>query len=217
MQRYLHESGATREQLGWIPVVTRAHAAGNPDAIYRDPMTIDNYLAARMISDPLCLLDCDVPIDGSVALVVSRADGPSIDRVRAIGVEAIGATPGFAACGDMLWSRTDLQPSDVDVAQVYDGFSILAVTWLEGLRLVPRFETGAFVEGGKRIALDGELPINTGGGQLSAGRLHGYGQILEACLQLRGDASGRQVDPRPEVVAVSAGAESFTGCLLLTR
>jgi acetyl-CoA acetyltransferase len=117
----------------------------------------------------------------------------------------------------MLWSRTDLKPSDVDVAEIYDGFTIYAVRWLEALGLTPRNETGAFIEGGTRISLDGELPISTGGGQLSAGRLHGYGALLEACVQLRGEGGARQVAGRPEVAAVSSGAESFTSCLLLTR
>lgn len=89
--------------------------------------------------------------------------------------------------------------------------------WLEALRLIPRNETGAFIEGGHRIALDGELPVSTGGGQLSGGRLHGYGGLLEACVQLRGEDGERQVPNEPRVAAVSSGAESFTSCLLLTR
>jgi acetyl-CoA acetyltransferase len=109
-----------------------------------------------------------------------------------------------------------LQPADVDVAELYDGFSILAVRWLEALGLCPRFEGGNFIDGGRRISLDGDLPLNTGGGQLSGGRLHGYGALHEACVQLRGSAAGRQVQPRPEVVAVSSGAEHFTSCLLLS-
>jgi acetyl-CoA acetyltransferase len=216
LQRYLHESGASREQLGQIAVVARANAARNPLAVYRDPFTIDDYLAARMISDPLCIYDCDVPVDGSIALVVSRATSPAVDRSRSIAVEAMGSASGFQSAADMMWSRTDLTPANVDVAELYDGFSILAVVWLEALGLCPRHETGSFVEGGKRIALDGELPLNTNGGQLSAGRLHGFGGIHEACLQLRGAGGEHQVHPRPEVVAVSSGAESFTSCLLLS-
>jgi acetyl-CoA acetyltransferase len=217
MQRYLHETGATREQFAQLAVVSRANAAGNPLAVYREPLTVDDYLGARMISDPLCLYDCDVPVDGAVAVVVSRRDSGAVSPTRAIGIEAMGSASGFEPCADMMWSRTDLKPSDVDVAEVYDGFTILAVRWLEALGLTPRHETGPFLEGGWRIALDGELPISTGGGQLSAGRLHGYGALLEACIQLRGDGGTRQVPGRPEVAAVSSGAESFTSCLLLTR
>ncbi len=217
MQRYLHESGATRAQLSQLAVVSRANAARNPDALYRDPISVDDYLAAPMISDPLCLYDCDVPADGSIAVVVSRSDSPSIDAGKRVGIEAMGSASGWQACADMMWSRTDLGPEDVDVAEVYDGFSIYAVRWLEALLLIPRNESGAYFEGGARIALDGELPVSTGGGQLSAGRLHGYGARLEACIQLRGEGGERQVPGSPRVVAVTSGAERFTSCLLLTR
>ncbi len=215
MARYMYESGATREQLAQIPVVSRANAAHNPLAVYRDPLSVDDYLRARMISDPLCLYDCDVPVDGSVAVVVSRAGSTSLDSARTVTIQGMGSASGFQRCADMLWSRTDLKPTDVDIAEVYDGFSILAVHWLEALGLCPRNETGPFIEGGHRIARGGELPINTNGGQLSAGRMHGYGALYEACLQLRGDAGERQVVPRPAVAAVSSGAENFTSCLLL--
>ena len=96
----------------------------------------------------------------------------------------------------MLWSRTDLKPRDVDIAELYDGFSFLTTVWLEALGFCPKGE-GGFIEGGKCIALDGELPLNTNGGQLSAGRLHGYGFLHEACIQLRGEAGFRQVVPQP--------------------
>jgi acetyl-CoA acetyltransferase len=217
MQRYMFESGATRKQFAQLAVVSRANAAGNPLAVYREPMTVDDYLEARMISDPLCVYDCDVPVDGAVAFVVSRAGSGTPDRGRAIRFEAIGSASGFEASADMLWSRTDLKPADVDVAEIYDGFSVYAVRWLEALRLTPRNETGAFFEDGTRISLGGDLPVSTGGGQLSAGRLHGYGALLEACIQLRGDGGARQVPGPPDVAAVSSGAESFTSCLLLTH
>ena len=217
MQRYMFESGATRRQFAEIAVTSRANAAGNRAAVYREPMTVDDYLSARMVSDPLCMYDCDVPVDGAVAVVVSRADSGAVDRRRAIRIEAVGSATGSDASADMLWSRTDLKPSDVDIAEIYDGFTIYAVRWLEALGLTPKNETGAFIEGGHRISLDGELPISTGGGQLSAGRLHGFGALIEACIQLRGEGGARQVPGRPEVVVVSSGAETFTSCLLLTR
>jgi acetyl-CoA acetyltransferase len=217
MQRYFHDSGATRAQFAQFAVVSRANAAGNPQAVYREPLTVDDYLGARMISDPLCMYDCDVPVDGAIAVIVSRAGHVAVDPTKAINVEAMSAASGFEHCADTLWSRTDLKPGDVDLAEIYDGFTIYAARWLEALGLVPRNETGAFIEGGHRIALDGELPISTGGGQLSAGRLHGYGALLEACVQLRGAGGARQVPGRPEVAAVSSGAEAFTSCLLLTR
>jgi acetyl-CoA acetyltransferase len=115
-----------------------------------------------------------------------------------------------------MWERTDLRPSDVDMAQLYDGFSILPLVWLEALELCGRGESGAFIEGGARIALDGELPLNTYGGQLSAGRMHGYWVLHEACVQLRGQAGPRQVPGRHEVAVVSNGGGPIAGCLLLT-
>jgi acetyl-CoA acetyltransferase len=215
MQRYMHESGASREQLGQIAVNARRNAADNDSAIYRTPMSIDDYLSSKMISTPLCLLDCDVPIDGSVAVVVSRADHAAINRKTAISIQAAGTATGFEAAADMMWSRTDLKPKDVRVAQLYDGFSILTIKWMEALRLVPSLEAGRFIEGGKRIARDGELPLNTGGGQLSGGRMHGYGGLHEACIQLRALGGARQVTPRPDVAVVTSGAADFTSALLL--
>jgi acetyl-CoA acetyltransferase len=119
--------------------------------------------------------------------------------------------------GAHLWERTDLKPADVDVAQLYDGFSFLSMTWLEALGFCGKGESGPFIEGGGRIAREGELPLNTHGGQLSAGRLHGFGFIHEACLQLRGEAGDRQVPKDVEVAAVGNGGGPIAGALLLTR
>jgi acetyl-CoA acetyltransferase len=216
MQRYLELAGATREQLAQVAVVARGYAAGNDAAIYRDPLTVEDYLSARMISDPACIYDCDVPVDGSVAFVVSGVDSVPVAS-RAVRFAAIGSASGFDEAAEMLWSRTDLKPADVDVAQLYDGFSVYALRWLEALGFCGRYEGAAFVEGGHRIGPDGQLPLNTNGGQLSAGRLHGYGGLLEACIQLRGEGGPRQLARHPDVAVVSSGAASFTSCLLLTR
>lgn len=228
-QRYLHETGARREQVGWLSVSQRQYAADNPAAILKDPLTIEDYLAARMISDPFCLLDCDLPADGSVALVVSAAE-TAADAPKAVRIEAIGSAmsnhPGWdqwrhphqMAAQDAarhLWSRTDLKPADVDTAQLYDGFTFLTLMWLESLGFCGYGEAPSFVEGGKNIALDGQLPLNTSGGQLSAGRLHGWGHLYEACAQLRGEAGARQV-VGAQVALAAAGGGPHGGCLLLT-
>lgn len=234
--RHQHQFGTTREQLGAIAVNARANAGRTPGAVYTDPLTIDDYLASRMISTPLCLYDCDVPVDGSIAVVVSRAERADDLDHPAVRFEALGGglgwrpswdqwpdltTMGAVGAAATMWSRTDLGPDDVDVAQVYDGFTFLALSWLEALGFCEHGGGGAFVEGGTRIALDGELPINTGGGQLSFGRMHGWGLLYEACAQLRGEAGpiasgGRQIDGA-EVAVVSTGGGPIAGCVLLTR
>ena len=228
---YFHRYGATREQLGWIPVTARAGAAHNPTAIYQEPMTIDDYLDGRMITSPFGLFDCDVPCDGSVALVVSAADVAADLPHRPVLVEAVGTQMAELMSWDQgtllhepmvdgpaahLWSRTDLKPADVDVALLYDGFSFNALTWLEALGFCGKGEGAAFVEGGTRIARDGEVPLNPHGGQLSAGRLHGYGFLHEAVVQLRGHGEGRQVADA-EVAVASSGGGHPGGAFLFTR
>jgi acetyl-CoA acetyltransferase len=230
-QRHFDEFGTTREQLGAVALNARLNAGVNPKAIYRDPMTMDDYLAARMISTPLCLFDCDIPADGSTAFVVSHVETVADAPKPAVHVHAVGTAsrhrnsweqwpdPTLTASHDAaahLWERADLTPADVDVAELYDGFSILSLLWLEALGFCGRGESGAFVEGGKRIARDGELPLNTHGGQLSAGRLHGFGFLHEACVQLRGEGGERQVPGGPEVAVVGNGGGPIGGAMLVT-
>ena len=230
--RHFHEYGTTEEQLAMIAVNARRNAVLNPKAVYRDPMTLDDYFASRMITSPFRLFDCDAPVDGSTAVIVSAAEhAPNVDhsvaRVEAVGT-ALRGRPSWDQyedstsmsardAGAHLWERTDLTPADVDIAELYDGFSFLAMTWLEALGFCGKGESGPFIEGGTRIALDGELPLNTHGGQLSAGRLHGFGFIHEACLQLRGAAGDRQVRKPVEVAAVANGGGPIAGAMLLTR
>ena len=231
-QRHFHEFGTTREQLAQIALNGRRNAERNPFAIFRDPLSMDDYFAARMITTPFCLFDCDVPVDGSTAIVVSVADHATavdhpVARVEAVGT-ALRGRPSWDQWDDMttmsardaaahMWSRTDLGPADVAVAELYDGFSFLALAWLEALGFCDHGEGGPFIEGGKRIALDGDVPLNTHGGQLSAGRLHGYGFLHEAMVQLRGEGGERQVPGDPEVAVVANGGGPVAGAMLLTR
>jgi len=230
-QLHMHKYGTTREQLGQIALTCRTNAGANPLAVYRDPLTLDDYLNARMISTPLCLLDCDVPVDGSMAFIISHIDhakdAPKIPvHFNAVGTAQYGR-PSWDQYEDMtsmmaqgvgkqMWSRTDLKPADVDVAELYDGFSIITLAWIEALGFCAQGEGGAFIEGGQRIARTGELPINTHGGQLSEGRLHGFGHVYEAAVQLRGDAGERQI-PNAEVIVAANGGGPIAGALLLTR
>jgi acetyl-CoA acetyltransferase len=230
--RYFHEFGATREQLAQVALNGRRNAALTADAAYRVPLTMEEYLAARMISTPLCLFDCDVPIDGAVAMVVSHVDAAKDLRGTAIHIESI-AGPLYgrdtwdqqsdlsrfagADAAKRLWSRTDLRPKDVDLVQLYDGFSFLPLIWLEDMGFCGRGEGAAYVEHGTRIALDGDLPINTSGGQLSFGRLHGMGLIHEACVQLRNGGGARQVPNDPRVALVTNGGGPVASAVLLVR
>jgi acetyl-CoA acetyltransferase len=230
-RRHMDLYGTTKEQLGWLAINSRRNAALNPLAVYRDPMSMDDYLGARPVSTPLGLYDCDVPVDGSIAVVVSPA-GYAGDCPRpAIRVEAIGGSdgrggwfhrpdyPNMAAvdASAQMWGRTDLKPVDLDVAELYDGFTFLTLSWLEALGVCGQGEAGPFVEGATRVALDGQLPLNTYGGQLSAGRMHGYWVLHEACVQLRGEAGERQVRGRSDVAVVASGGGPLAGCMLLTR
>ena len=228
---HMHRYGTTSEQLAQIPLNARRNAARNPNAIYRDPMSMEDYFASRMITTPLRLFDCDVPCDGATAVIVSRRSLAGDLASTPVYVEAMGAAmhdrPSWDQLRDLtrtvgadaatqMWSRTSLTPADVDVAELYDGFSFLALLWLEALGLCPVGESGPFVEGGTRIGPGGQLPLNTQGGQLSGGRLHGYGFLHEACVQLRGEGGERQLVRRPRVAAVAAGGGNTCGCMLLT-
>jgi len=231
-QRHFLEFGTTREQLAWIALNDRRNAALNPAAVYRDPMTLDDYMSVRMISTPFCLYDCDVPVDGATAVIVSAVEPAADTRNPPLRVQGVGSaihgrpswdqwddltTMALRDASSMMWQRSDLAPADVQVAELYDGFSFIALAWLEALGFCPRGQGGAFIDGGQRIALDGELPLNTGGGQLSGGRLHGYGLLHEACTQLWGRGEDRQVAGNPAVAVAAAGGGPLAGCLLLAR
>jgi acetyl-CoA acetyltransferase/uncharacterized OB-fold protein len=229
--QYLHRYGAGRELLGWIALNGRANAARNPAAIYRDPMTMDDYLAARPITSPFGLYDCDVPCDASIAVVVSDAAVAGDLPRPAVRVEAVGTQiteriswdqdtlthePQVLGQSAHLWSRTDLGPADVDLALVYDGFTFNAVTWLEALGFCGLGEARDWLDGGRRIARGGDLPVNPHGGQLSEGRTHGFGFLYEAMAQLRHDAGDRQV-PGAATAVVTSGGGTPSGVLLLRR
>jgi acetyl-CoA acetyltransferase/uncharacterized OB-fold protein len=228
-QRHFHRYGTTRETLGWIALNQRANAALNPTAIYRDPLTMDDYLGARVITTPFGLYDCDVPCDGAVAVIVSARDASASLARPPVLVEAVGTQileriewdqstlthePQVLGQAAHLWTRTSLRPADVDVAQLYDGFTFNCLSWLEALGFCGIGEARDFLEGGKNIARDGLLPLNTHGGQLSHGRTHGMGLVHEAVTQLRGDGGPRQV-PGARVAVVSSGGLTPSGAILL--
>lgn len=228
-QRHFHKYGTTRETLGWIALNQRANAGLNPTAIYRDPMTMDDYLQARPITTPFGLYDCDVPCDGAVAVIVSHVDTARDLAQPPVLVEAVGTRiterlewdqstlthePQVLGQSAHLWTRTSLGPDDVDVAELYDGFTFNCLSWIEALGFCGIGEAKDFLDGGKNIARDGVLPLNTHGGQLSHGRTHGMGLVQEAIVQLRGEAGPRQV-PGARVAVVSSGGLTPSGVLLL--
>ncbi len=227
--QYLHRYGASREMLGAIAVNARANAALNPAAIYRDPMTMDDYMSARPITSPFGLYDCDVPCDGSIAVIVSDASVAADLPNRAVRIEAVGTQiieriswdqgtlthePQVLGQAAHLWTRTDMRPGDVDIALVYDGFTFNAISWLEALGFCGLGEAQDWIDQGRRIALDGDLPVNPHGGQLSEGRTHGFGFIYEAVMQLRHAAGDRQV-AGAETAVVTTGGGTPSGVLLM--
>jgi len=227
--RHFHDYGTTREQLGQIAINARRNGALNPKAIFREPITMDDYLAARMISSPLCLYDCDTLSDASTVVIVSAADTARDLRNIPIRIDAVAqALPGRytwdqpvePACyptARRLWELSDYSIKDVDIGQLYDGFSFLTLQWIEALGLCPIGEGGRYLEGGHRIARDGEFPINTNGGQIAAGRTHAFGYVREAVRQLRGQAGETQVDRDMKVCVTGAGGGPLSMAMLLAR
>ncbi|WP_099224535.1 thiolase C-terminal domain-containing protein [Mycobacterium persicum] len=228
-QRHFHRYGTTKETLGWIALNQRANAELNPTAVYRSPMTMADYLDARPITTPFGLYDCDVPCDGAVAVVVSAVDAARDLAKPPVLVEAVGTQiieridwdqstlthePQVLGQAAHLWTRTSLRPDDVDVAELYDGFTMNCLSWIEALGFCGIGEAKEFLDGGKNIARDGVLPLNTHGGQLSHGRTHGMGLLHEAVSQLRGEAGARQV-AGARVGVVSSGGLTPSGVLLL--
>jgi len=229
IQRHMSEYGTTKEQLGGIAVTERAYAQLNPNAVFRTPLSLDEYLESRLISSPLSLFDCDIPVDGSMAIVVSAPETrPDLDHYATI--EAVGTAmrhrPYWEHWPDLttmaphdaaahMWSQTDLRPADVDVAQLYDAFSPFVLFWLEAMGFCAVGESGPFVGDGSRIGPRGELPVNTWGGQLSGGRLHGWGFLVESLQQLWGRGGERQV-PDAEIVAIGVGGGASACSMLLS-
>jgi len=224
--RHVKKYGLTREQLAQVALTDRANAMLNPRALVQEPLTLDQYMEARMISSPLCLYDCDRFTDASTVLIVSAGDALDEVACKPIRIAAMaGSVERLSwdqaedmACyvtGPDLWKRTDYTPADVDTAQLYDGFSFQVITWLESLGFCEKGEGGRFIEGGQRISLTGELPLNTFGGQIGAGRLHGFGFAHESVVQLRGLGGARQIPGDPKVAVCTSGGGPLATALLL--
>jgi len=223
-QRFLHETGQGAEDLGAVAVAQRAHAGRNPAAYRREPLTLDEYLALPFVVEPFRGPDCTVEVDGACAVVVSALDAARDLRhppaVVASGGYRAGPRPGLDIGDHLLWDdytrnytshlrdelfgRAGVTPADVQVAEIYDCFTSTVLMGLEGLGLCGRGESGAFVRSGA-TGLDGVMPMNTHGGLLGEGYLHGMNTVVEAARQVQGVAGPRQA-LRHEVVAVTSGA-----------
>ncbi|HVZ43584.1 MAG TPA: thiolase family protein [Ramlibacter sp.] len=204
--RHMHVYGTTSRQLGEVAVACRYHASLNPDAVMRKPITIEDHQASRWIVEPLHLLDCCLVSDGGVCIIVSKADRARDMRQPTVLLSGMGQAhttqilekedwwyaPHQKAAVQDAYRMAGVGPRDIDVAQLYDNFSISVLLWLEHGGFCAPGESGAFVEGG-RIRLGGELPVNTAGGNLSESFMEGWLHIVEGVRQMRGACGERQV------------------------
>jgi acetyl-CoA acetyltransferase len=228
-QRFLHDTVQDAGALAAAAMNNRSHALRSPRAIWYDqPLSRDDYFDAVMVSDPLRIVDCDMFVDASVAVVLARADRAPDLAHRAARIEAVAHSPGPVLdehqipglrnvshwVGPELWAKTDLTPEDVDVAQVYDGFSFQALQWLEDIGFSPHGESGARVAAGE-FTFGGRLPICTDGGQLGVGRYHSIEKLAEGARQLWNGAGGEQVEGA-EVSFVGSGGGVRGAAMLLT-
>ncbi|MEM7745677.1 MAG: acetyl-CoA acetyltransferase [Pseudomonadota bacterium] len=206
--RYMHEFGAKREHLAEVAVSARAWAAQNPEAFARDPITVDDVLSARPISDPLTKLDCCLVTDGAAAMIMTRADRAKdfakpvylMGAAMAHDHRMVSTMPSLtttcaADAGWRAFQMAQMQPGDMDTVQLYDAFTINTILFLEDLGYCEKGEGKDFVSGGN-IAPGGSLPVNTSGGGLSCVHPGMYGMFVmnEAIRQVRGDAPGVQIE-----------------------
>ncbi len=228
--RHFHEYGTRHEHLAAIAVTNRRHAGRNPRACLREPITVDDYFRSPWVSEPFRRLDCDFPIDAAGALVVTTVERARDLRqapIYVLGGNYREATwdewelwPDFTSMAakpvsDALWKEVPLRPKDVDVAGLYDGFSWLELCWLEDAGFCKKGEGGPFIASGA-IDLGGTLPTNTHGGNLSEGRTHGMGHILEVVEQLRGACGERQVRDA-KVGFAGNGGGPIAGAILMVN
>jgi acetyl-CoA acetyltransferase len=220
MQRRRELLGGRDEDYGHIALNARRWAALNERAVMRKPLTMDDYLSSRFLAEPLRLLDCDYPVTGSCAIVLTTEDRARHLPAPVVIVDshatATGdgdwifgsrfSSGGLETCAQRLWARSSLRVTDLDLVGLYDGFTYMVLTWIEALGLCNPGEAGDWLDSGRTINPGGSMPLNTSGGQLAEGRLHGMGLLAETVQQLRGNAGARQVpNARAAAVGVSFG------------
>lgn len=228
-QRHMSMFGTTDEQFGAFAHVQREYATKNADALLREPLSVEDYLRSRYIVKPLRLFDCDYPVDAGSALIFTTEERARDLRQKPVFFDSwsLGMNEEFDfylqedmartapwVAAKRMWAKTSLQPSDVDVAGLYDGFSIITFQWLEALGFCGLGEAGPFVEEGN-TRIGGAVPTNTDGGAANVGRRHGANYFIEVTRQLRGQSGDRQVEGA-SVGAVANAVGGFAGCALLT-
>jgi acetyl-CoA acetyltransferase len=233
-RRYMHEYGATRDHLANVAIAFRKHANRNPNATMgQKTLSREQYMAARWISEPLCLFDNCLETDGALAVVIVSAERardlrhpPAYVHAYAQGIPPQHQTmtsyfcedplmgPSYT-CAKRLWANSDLQPKDIPVAQIYDAFSPLVPLSLEGFGFCGRGEGGAFTDDGALEWPNGRLPTNTAGGGMSEAYVHGFNLILEGVRQIRGTSTS-QVENAASCL-VTSGEGVPTSALLLRR
>lgn len=231
-RRHMYEYGTKPEQLAEIAVATRKWAALNPKARFRDPITIDDVLSSRMIADPLHLLDCCLVSDGGGAVIVTSAERAQNYRKKPVYVLGTGENqqhvsmsqmPDFTSMsakysGQRAFERAGVSHEDIDLAMIYDSFTITALVTLEDLGFCKKGEGGDFVSG-QRTAPGGDFPMNTNGGGLSYCHpgMYGIFTLIESVVQLRGEAGERQVpDCRIALANGTGGDMSASGTAILS-
>jgi acetyl-CoA acetyltransferase len=233
-RRYMHEYGATRDHLANVAVAVRSHANRNPAAMmYTKPLTHEQYLEGRWVSEPLCLYDNCLETDGAVACVVVSAaraadlphppvlihsfgQGLNQQHQTMTNYHRVDPLMGPAwACANVLWRDADFGPEDVKVAQIYDAFSPLIPLSLEGYGFCKRGEGGPFTDNGRLQWPDGDLPVNTSGGGMSEAYVHGFNLITEGVRQMRGTSTAQVAGA--DTCLVTSGEGVPTSALLLRR
>ncbi|WP_425830910.1 thiolase C-terminal domain-containing protein [Streptomyces fractus] len=237
-RRHMHEYGTTLEQMAEIAVQARANASRNPDAMFRDPITVDEVLDGPMIADPFTKLHCCIRSDGGAAVLLVAEDlvrdcakppvwvlgsGEHVSHTTMSEWDDFTVSPA-AVSGRLAFERAGVTPAEIDIAEIYDAFTYMTLVTLEDLGFCAKGEGGAFVEKG-RLLHDGELPTNTDGGGLSAQHpgMRGLFLLVEAARQLRGEAGGHQVRradgslPRLAVASGTGGWFCSAGTVVLGR
>ena len=233
-QRYLHEYGHTTEEFGRVSVLCRKHAATNPHAMmYERPITLEDHQSSRWITEPLRLFDCCLDTDGACAAIVVSAEkakqlkgtpayiaaaaqgtGSRTEMMTSYQRKSLARLEEAEATAAELYRTAELEPRQIDVAEIYDHFTPMVLMALEAYGFAePGQAPHLFREG--RLELDGDLPLNTHGGHLGEGYLHGFGHIVEGVRQIRGSAANQVEDAKTCLVTSGTGVP--TSAIILSK